>query len=66
MMGKKETGRTFRSLPPNFADLDVEMKKAVEEQMYKQQIKEMSGFLLGDPALVSGPGLKKMWIKEED
>lgn len=53
-------------LPPNFADLDPEMKKVVEEQIYKQQLHNMGGFHLGDPALVSGPGLKKMWIKEEE
>ena len=53
-------------IPPNFADMDPEMKKAVEAQIYKQQLHCMGGFHLGDPALVSGPGKKKMWIKEED
>jgi len=40
-------------LPPNFADLSPEMKKAVEEQIYKQQSIGAWGYNKGDKRLTS-------------
>jgi len=64
-MKKEKKINELAPLPPNFPDLSPEMKKIVEAQIYKQQLHCMGGFHLGDPELVSSPGEKKVWVKEE-
>jgi len=53
-------------LPPNFANLEPELKDAVLEQIYKQQLHNSWGYLEGDPRLTSSDKIKEIYGGQDE
>lgn len=66
MSKKEQRKRSDDPLPPNFADLAPEMKKAVEEQICKQQSIGTWGYHRGDKRLKSSDKIDESYNEEED
>lgn len=58
-MMKEKRVNDLAPLPPNFADLEPELKKAVTEQIYKQQMVGAWGYGKGDKRLTSSDKIEE-------
>lgn len=58
--------RSSSPIPPNYDNLEPELKKRVEEQIYKQQSIGTWGYSKGDPRLKSSDEIEEEYGDENE